>query len=44
MTDEKITVGDLLLRLSSEDDFLSQFARIWIETHFPLESSIVTFC
>ena len=28
------------LQLSFEDDFLSLFARIWIEIHFPLESPI----
>ena len=29
--------------LSTENDFLSLLARIWIEIHFPLETLIVSF-
>ena len=31
------------LQLSTEDDFLSLLARIWIVFHFPLESPIINF-
>ena len=31
------------LQLSTEDDFLSLFPRIWIEIYFPLENPIINF-
>ena len=31
------------LPVSTKDDFLSVFARIWIHIHFPMENPVINF-